>query len=105
MTSRSSLDMRNIKSCCVDSTPRLKLITVNERKLNNKHTQKHNNLNGSANCLPPWRRLRNFTIKIGRYNNAQEYYQETQIPIHHNSLSPTRQENTILLLMQLLLGF
>ena len=41
--------------------------------------------------------------KIGRYNSAQEYSQETQIPIHPNSLSPIRQENSILLLMRLLL--
>ena len=30
-----------------------------------------------------------------RYNSAQEHSQETQFPIHLNSFSPTRQENTI----------
>ena len=43
--------------------------------------------------------------KIERYNSAQEHSQETQFPIHPNSLSLTRQENTILLLMWVLLGF
>ena len=41
-------------------------------------------------------KLQGFHYKIRRYNNAQEYSQETQFPIHPNSLSPTRQENTIL---------
>ena len=40
--------------------------------------------------------LQRFYYKIRRYNNAQEHSQETQFPIHPNSLSPTRQENTIL---------
>ena len=40
--------------------------------------------------------LQGFHYKIRRYNNALEHSQETQIPIHPNSLSPTRQENTIL---------
>ena len=83
--------------------PGLKSITVNKQKLNNKHTQKHKNLRGSANCLPLRRWRRNFTIKLGRYNSAQEHSQKTQIPIHPNSLSPTRQENSILLLIRLLL--
>ena len=49
--------------------------------------------------------LQGFHYKIRRYNSAQEHSQETQFSIHPNSLSPTRQENTILLLMWLLLGF
>ena len=32
--------------------------------------------------------------KVGRYNSVQEHSQETQIPIHPNSLSLTRQENS-----------
>ena len=40
--------------------------------------------------------LQGFHYKIWRYNSALEHSQETQIPIHLNSLSPTRQENTIL---------
>ena len=40
--------------------------------------------------------LQGFHYKIRRYNNALEHSQETQIPIHPNSLSPIRQENTIL---------
>ena len=40
--------------------------------------------------------LQGFHYKIRRYNSAQEHSQETQFPIHPNSLSPTRQENTIL---------
>ena len=40
--------------------------------------------------------LQGFHYYQGKYNNAQEHSQETQIPIHPNSLSPTRQENTIL---------
>ena len=104
-TENRMVTAENKSYCCADSTPGFKSITVNKRKLNNKHTQKHKNLRGSANCLPPRKRRRNFTIKIGRYNSAQEHTQETQILMHLNSLSPTRQENTILLLMWLLLGF
>ena len=40
--------------------------------------------------------LQGFHYKIRRYNSAQEHSQETQFPIHPNSLSPTRQEHTIL---------
>ena len=40
--------------------------------------------------------LQGFHYKIRRYNSAREHSQETQFPIHHNSLSPTRQEKTIL---------
>ena len=40
--------------------------------------------------------LQGFHYKIRRYNSAQEHSQETQFPIHPNSLSPTIQENTIL---------
>ena len=40
--------------------------------------------------------LQGFHYKIRRYNSAQEHSQETQFPIHPNTLSPTRQENTIL---------
>ena len=55
--------------------------------------------------LPTSTELQGFHYKIRRYNSAQEHSQETQFPIHLNSLSPTRQENTIFLLMRLLLGF
>ena len=40
--------------------------------------------------------LQGFHYYQGKYNSAQKHSQETQIPIHPNSLSPTRQENTIL---------
>ena len=40
--------------------------------------------------------LQGFHYYQGKYNSAQEHSQETQIPIHPNFLSPTRQENTIL---------
>ena len=40
--------------------------------------------------------LQGFHYFQEKYNSAQEYSQETQIPIHPNSPSPTRQENTIL---------
>ena len=46
--------------------------------------------------LPTFTELQGFHYKIRRYNSAQEHSQETQFPIHLNSLSPTRQENTIL---------
>ena len=46
--------------------------------------------------LPTFTELQGFHYKIRRYNSAQEHSQETQLPIHPNSLSPTRQENTIL---------
>ena len=46
--------------------------------------------------LPMSTELQGFHYKIRRYNSAQEHSQETQLPIHPNSLSPTRQENTIL---------
>ena len=41
-------------------------------------------------------KLQGFHYYEGKYNSAQEHSQETQFPIHPNSLSPTRQENTIL---------
>ena len=40
--------------------------------------------------------LQGFHYKIRKYNSAQEHSQETQFPIHPNSLLPIRQENTIL---------
>ena len=40
--------------------------------------------------------LQGFHYKIRRYNSAQEHSQETQFPLHPNSLSSTRQESTIL---------
>ena len=40
--------------------------------------------------------MEKFHYKIRRYNSAQEHSQEAHFPIHPNSLSPTRQENTIL---------
>ena len=46
--------------------------------------------------LPTSTELQGFHYKIMRYNSAQEYSQETQFPIHPNSFSTTRQENTIL---------
>ena len=46
--------------------------------------------------LPMFTELQGFHYYQGKYNSAQEHSQETQIPIHPNSLSPTRQENTIL---------
>ena len=46
--------------------------------------------------LPMSTELQGFHYYQGKYNSAQEHSQETQIPIHPNSLSPTRQENTIL---------
>ena len=41
--------------------------------------------------LPTSMELQGFHYKIRRYNSAQEHSQETQFPIHPNSLSPTRQ--------------
>ena len=55
--------------------------------------------------LPISTELQEFHYKIRRYNSAQEHSQENQFQIHPNYLSSTRQENTMLLLMQLLLGF
>ena len=55
--------------------------------------------------LPTSMELQGFYYYQGKYNSAQEHSQETQFPIHPNSFSPTRQENTIFLLMRLLLGF
>ena len=46
--------------------------------------------------FPTSTELQGFHYKIRRYNSTQEHSQETQFPIHPNSLSPTRQENTIL---------
>ena len=46
--------------------------------------------------LPTSTKLQGFHYKIRRYNSVQEHSQETQFPMHPNSLSPTRQENTIL---------
>ena len=69
-------------NCCANSALRLKSITVNKQKLNNKHTHKeYKNLSGSTNCLPPPRRSKNFTIKIVKYNSSQKHSQEPQISI------------------------
>ena len=46
--------------------------------------------------LPTFTELQRFHYYQGKYNSAQKHSQETQITIHLNSLSPTRQENTIL---------
>ena len=46
--------------------------------------------------MPTSTELQGFHYYQGKYNSAQEHSQETQIPIHPNSLSPTRQEHTIL---------
>ena len=42
--------------------------------------------------MPTSAELQGFHYYQGKYNSAQEYSQETQIPIHPNSLSPIRQE-------------
>ena len=91
--------------CCANSTSGLKSITVNKRKLNNKHTQRTQEFTWFGKLPTSTATTEKFHLKIERYNSAQEHSQETQIPIHPNSLSPTRQENTVLLFMQLLLGF
>ena len=46
--------------------------------------------------LPTSMELQGFHYKIRRYSNAQKHSQETQFPITPSTLSPTRQENTIL---------
>ena len=46
--------------------------------------------------LPTFTELQGFHYKIRRYNSAQEHSQKTQFPIHPNSFSSTRQENTII---------
>ena len=46
--------------------------------------------------LPTSTELQGFHYYQEKYNSAQKHSQETQISIHPNSLSPTRQENTIL---------
>ena len=46
--------------------------------------------------MPTSTELQGFHYYQGKYNSVQEHSQETQFPIHPNSLSPTRQENTIL---------
>ena len=56
----------------------------------------HNTIFTWFGNLPTSTELQGFHYKIRRYNSAQEHSQETQFPIHPNSLSPTRQENTIL---------
>ena len=73
-------------NCYVNNTLRLKSITVNKHKLNNKHThKKHKNLCDSANYLPPQRRWRNFTIKIGRYNSVQKHSKKSKSQLHHRN--------------------
>ena len=46
--------------------------------------------------LPTSTELQGFHYYQGKYNNAQEHSKKTQIPIHPNSLSLTRQENPTL---------
>ena len=83
--------------CCADSTLGLKSITVNKRELNNKHTKRTQEFTWFGKLTTSTETTEKFHYKkIERYNSAQEHSQETQIPIHPNSLSPTRQENTIL---------
>ena len=65
----------------------------NTRQRNN-HT--HKTIFTRFGNLPTSTELQGFHYKIRRYNSAQEHSQETQFPIHPNSLSPTSQENTIL---------
>ena len=70
-------------------------------KTNRENTRQRNNYTHKTiftwfGNLPMSTELHGFYYKIRRYNSAQEHSQETQFPIHPNSLSPTRQENTIL---------
>ena len=90
--------------CCADSTIGLKSITVNKQELNNKHTKRTQEFTWFGKLPTSTETMEKFHYKkIGRYNSAQEHSQETQIPIHPNSLSPIRKDNSILLLMRLLL--
>ena len=63
--------------CCADNTPGLKSITVNKRKLNNKHTQKTQEFTWFSKLPTSTTTTEKFHYKIGRYNNAQEHSQET----------------------------
>ena len=72
-----------------------------EKQNREKHTPKKNNHMHKIifmwfGNLPTSTELQGFHYKIRRYNSAQEHSREPQFPIHPNSLSPTRQENTIL---------
>ena len=66
----------------------------NTRQRKNNHT--HKTIFTWFGNLPTFTELQGFHYYQGKYNSAQEHSQETQFPIHPNSFSPTRQENTIL---------
>ena len=70
------------------------------KQIEKRHVKENNHMHKTIftwfGNLPTSTELQGFHYKIRRYNSAQEHSQETQFPIHHNSLSPTRQENTIL---------
>jgi len=68
--------------CCANSTPRLKSITVNKQKLNNKHTQKTQEFMWFDKLPTSTEMAEKFHYKkLGRYNSTQEHSQETQISI------------------------
>ena len=83
--------------CCANSTPGLKSITVNKRKLNNKHTQRTQEFTWFGKLLTSTATTEKFHHKIKRYNSAQEHSQETQIPIHH--LSHPQDKKTLFFLL------
>ena len=61
-----------------------------------ENNHKHKTIFTWFGNLPTSTELQGFHYKIRRYNSAQEHSQETQFRIHPNSLSPIRQEKTIL---------
>ena len=71
-----------------------------QKKIEKTHVKENNHTHKTIftwfGNLPTSTELQRFHYKTRRYNSAQEHSQETQFPIHPNSLSPTRQENTIL---------
>ena len=73
---------------------------MRNKQIEKTHVKENNHMHKTIftwfGNLPKSTELQGFHYKIRRYNSTQEHSQETQFPIHPNSLSPTRQENTIL---------
>ena len=95
--SHSNLTLGSNTSCReFNQNPNLWEIKQIEKTHAKENNHTHKTIFTWFGNLPTSTELQGFHYKIRRYNSAQEHSQETQFLIHPNSLSPTRQENTIL---------
>ena len=77
--------------CCANSTLKLKLITINKQKLNNKHTQRTQKFTWFNRLPTSTTTTEKFHYKIGRYNSDKNTLKKPKSQLHPNTLSQKKQ--------------